>query len=500
MDLTISFGSILVVEDDPSHAMLIKRALRGYTAKLEHAASLGEANAALDQSSFDLIVSDLNLPDSEGTTHIAHFRRRAPEAAVVVLTSSTSVQHAVQAMKQGAGDFLVKNFDAEFGQILQLSLSRIQFSLVAAREKARLEREMQALRTAIENSLDSLAVVSENGTIEYCNRSYLAFAERCGGDAKNLESLFNARLNKHESLRDAVAKNRKELAPGGVWQTEITFVEDKVSAFSASLSVIRRAHEHDAAECVLWIRDISELKRREKFQREILSTTTHDLKGPLGAILISADLIGEIVGDNKKAGDLALRIASAAQGAVNLIDEFLSARRIQEGTFILRPSAQNLSEIVGEALENFSPTAGSKSISVVTELPEHLPVWCDRLGISRVIGNLLSNALKFTPKGGRVDVSASEVGDEVRIRVSDTGSGMEPAEVTKLFERFSRLERHREVAGSGIGLFVVKSIVTAHGGKIDVTSALGQGTTFEISLPKKPPVNERGELISLEFR
>ena len=123
----------------------------------------------------------------------------------------------------------------------------------------------------------------------------------------------------------------------------------------------------------------------------------------------------------------------------------------------------------------------------------------DRMGFLRVLGNLVTNALKFTPSGGHVGVVASLHGSDLQLGVSDTGSGMEPAEVQRVFERFSRLERHREVEGSGLGLFVVKSIVSAHGGEIAVTSKVGEGTSIVITWPEAPPVNERGELISLDL-
>jgi signal transduction histidine kinase len=123
----------------------------------------------------------------------------------------------------------------------------------------------------------------------------------------------------------------------------------------------------------------------------------------------------------------------------------------------------------------------------------------DKIGVARVLGNLLSNAFKFTRKGGRVTVRLSFVHDELHLEVEDTGSGIEPSDVQKIFERFSRLDQHNEIAGTGLGLFVVKSIVNAHGGKIDVTSKPGEGTKFDIALPARPPVNERGELISLDF-
>jgi signal transduction histidine kinase len=204
--------------------------------------------------------------------------------------------------------------------------------------------------------------------------------------------------------------------------------------------------------------------------------------------------------DNQKGKELALRIGSSAQGAINLIDEFLSARRIQEGTLILKPAAHDICALVREAATDFETIAAARTISLeVEQMPTPIPAQVDRLGFIRVISNLLSNAIKFTQKGGKVSLGAWQVGDEFHVRVSDTGSGMEPSEVNSLFERFARLEKHREVAGSGLGLFVVRSIVTAHGGRISVTSRVGEGTTFELTFPKHPPVNDRGELFSLGF-
>jgi two-component system, OmpR family, phosphate regulon sensor histidine kinase PhoR len=489
------FESVLLLEDDASHALLIKRALKQFASEIVHAASVSEAAELLQSRSFSLIVSDLHLPDSEGTSHIQGLGSLAKGAPIVVLTSSTSVREAVEAMKIGASDFIIKNFDGDFAQIFGLSLARVHLAVRLTRERAKLQREMAALRMAIENSTDGLAVIDGEGHVEYSNTAFQEIIARCGGTLTAIEELFSAPVLKVDKLRADLKKKREELPVGAVWQTEVALTKDV--AYSLTLSVIGSSEHHN--QTVLWLRDISGEKRREKFQREILSTTTHDLKGPLGAIMISAELVGDLVKENKKASDLILRIASSAHGAVNLIDEFLSARRIQEGTFILKPTNQELRSLCEEVLAGFQPVADSRSISLKLEAEKSQECKVDKLGFSRVLSNLLSNALKFTQKGGQVTVRIFAHGEDTHVQVSDNGGGMEPSEVSKLFERFSRLDKHREVAGSGLGLFVVKSIVTAHGGKIDVTSKAGQGTTFDISFPKNPPVNDRGELISLDF-
>jgi signal transduction histidine kinase len=195
-----------------------------------------------------------------------------------------------------------------------------------------------------------------------------------------------------------------------------------------------------------------------------------------------------------------MRIRSSAHGAINLVDEFLSARRIQEGNFILRPDRHLVAPLCEDVLDNFLPIAKSKGVTVQqSPIPAGLEIVVDRLGFIRAVGNILSNAIKFTPKGGLVSLSVEPRADEILVRVSDSGTGMEPSEVQKIFGRFERLDRHQNVQGTGLGLFVVKNVVQAHGGKVVVTSTLGRGSTFELSFPNSPPVDERGQVIALDF-
>jgi signal transduction histidine kinase len=137
---------------------------------------------------------------------------------------------------------------------------------------------------------------------------------------------------------------------------------------------------------------------------------------------------------------------------------------------------------------------------VKVECPEtDLEASVDALAVERVVSNLLSNGMKFTPRGGSVTVTARSSLGGVHLSVCDTGAGMEPAEAQALFQRYSRLEKHAHVAGTGLGLFIVKSVVSAHGGSVEVTSAIGAGTTFDLYFPDDPPVNARGEVLCLNF-
>lgn len=504
MATTTLFDKVLLLEDDESHAFLIRRALKDLVNDVQHCFSFQDAIEQVRIAKYDLIVTDLQIPDVTGLQHVASLHQAGRGTPILVLTSSTNLRDAVEAMQKGAKDFIVKNFDQHFSEVLHLSLSRVFAQIQLEAEKKRYQRETELLKVSIENSNDVMAVIDHEASIIYHNKAFKTFASNTlRSNSHELPGIITSILSEEVAL--ALKKTMETLLVGGAWHREFTLDGNSQSAFEMSLSRLDAGSDGDHTAnnesfFVIWIRDISEQKRREKFQREILSTTTHDLKGPLGAILISCDLLSSLIKDNQRASEIVLRMDSSARGAVNLIDEFLSARRLQEGTFILKPNQYDIDQLCQEVLEDYRTIAASRKIELSFEpSSSEASAKVDRLALTRILGNLLSNALKFTPKGGQVWLRCQKAGAEIRLIVEDTGSGLEASEINRIFERFSRLDKHREISGSGIGLFVVKCLVAAHGGKIEVTSTAGKGTSFVITLPIEPPVNERGDLIALDF-
>lgn len=490
-----TFSSLLLVEDDPGHVALIKRAIKHLVGEIHHCPDVRSACEWLGRQAPDVIITDLGLPDTTDGRHVAEFTKLAPDTPLVVLTSSTSVHEAVRAMQSGALDYVVK--DENLRDTFPLVLMRLFAAQEVKRDRLRLEREERGLRSAIDSSDDGLAVLAFDGTITYANRRMRSFIEQTGGTSDQFGSVFTSQLQRAEVLLKDFERTLSELDQAGVWQTEITFKDNAEEAFGLTVS---RVTEVGVPRFVAWLRDMSEIRRRERFQREILSTTTHDLKGPLSSVVLSAELLQNMLPNNERPFEIVGRMASAAQGAINLVDEFLSARRLQEGTFILRPTEQPIALLLEETLGNYSAIAGARKIDLLMQVKDQaISALVDRLGFIRVIGNLVSNAIKFTPEGGKVEVSAFKQNSDLVVQVCDNGRGIEPDEVQVIFQRFGRLDRHSGVAGTGLGLYVVKSIVTAHGGNVAVRSAPGKGTTFELTFPEKPPVTERGELISLDF-
>jgi two-component system phosphate regulon sensor histidine kinase PhoR len=492
------FRKILLIEDEAAHALLIERSLKGVGDEVVRAANWTEMGEKLAAGSFDLIISDLHIPGAPGEGPLSAIRNKVPNVPVVVLTSSSSVSDGVAAMRLGAQDFIVKNFDSSFKDVLHLSLHRIAVARALEIEKVKLARDRDILQRAVENSDDGFALVTEAGDIRYCNSAFKKFLQECEATSHTILAISSEAIVNGAAVQEALRQKLASLSEGAVWTSEVISAGSRDFAYDLSLSGVPAGD--GSVALAMWVRDIRERKRREKFQKEILSTTTHDLKGPLGAISISCEVLLDKEMEDKRTRQVLERISSSANSAIQLIEEFLSVRRIEEGTFILRPHRQALLPIIARCVETFTLPYETRGITIKVDCHEtDLEASVDALAVERVLSNLLSNGMKFTQRGGTVTITAHSSLGGVHLSVRDTGAGMEPSEAQTLFQRYSRLEKHANVAGTGLGLFIVKSVVSAHGGSIEVTSALGEGTTFDLYFPDEPPVNARGEVMCLNF-
>ena len=177
------------------------------------------------------------------------------------------------------------------------------------------------------------------------------------------------------------------------------------------------------------------------------------------------------------------------QNLIELVNDLLDASKLESGTMRLEFASLDLREVIKELHETMLlPLAKEKEIKLVETFPENLPrVEADRAKLRRILLNLLSNALKFTGKGGRVEVSAEEQQGRVRISVSDTGVGIAPEDVDRLFDKYeqTRSRATRGEKGTGLGLYITKQLVELHGSEITVKSELGKGSTFSFTLAVK---------------
>ncbi|MFP2928942.1 sensor histidine kinase, partial [Pyxidicoccus sp. 3LG] len=179
----------------------------------------------------------------------------------------------------------------------------------------------------------------------------------------------------------------------------------------------------------------------------------------------------------------ATRIQDATDRMSRLISDLLDWGRLEAGGLPLEWGEHAVSALVGEALESIRPLAEAKGLHLYAEPPAHnARVRCDRVRVLQVLGNLLGNAVKFTPTGGHLRVGATARGGEVSLHVRDTGAGIDPEALPHIFDRYWQA-RDAASRGTGLGLAIAKGLVEAHGGSIHAESTLGEGSTFTFTLP-----------------
>lgn len=310
---------------------------------------------------------------------------------------------------------------------------------------------------------------------------YLAAARNalrhCAGDSDAAGffevTLLPARLNLERRLDILVADEEHE----------------QVLAFERSRASARRAAIVLALTTLLgvamsgWLAYV--LRRRMVnvvvAREEVLAVVSHDLRNPLAGIALACRA-GARKADAVTAGYFA-RIQDASQRMEQIIEELLDTARAEKGLLELNRQRVDLPPLVTGTVKMFEEQLAEKKVQLVLQLPEHVDVRVDARRIGRVIINLVSNALKFTPEGGRITVRAEPAGAFERVSVSDTGPGMEREQLPNLFQKHWQLHKAQS-GGLGLGLYIVRVLVEAHGGSVQVESRPGEGSTFSFTVPR----------------
>ena len=242
---------------------------------------------------------------------------------------------------------------------------------------------------------------------------------------------------------------------------------------------------------VMVLHDVSEIRRLERMRQDFVANVSHELKTPLANIKSSVEvLLDGAVEDPASRGVFLEQIDEQAVRLDALIQDLLSLARIEGGSAGLEYEAVPVEDAVHGCLDRHRTRAEAKRLTLdgvaLAGCPPDLAVWVDEEGLAQVLDNLVDNAIKYTPAGGRVTVRWEATPRQVCLEVADTGIGIPERDLPRVFERFYRVDRarSRELGGTGLGLSIVKHLAQAMGGTVLVTSEVGQGTTFRVSLPR----------------
>jgi len=235
--------------------------------------------------------------------------------------------------------------------------------------------------------------------------------------------------------------------------------------------------------CVLW--DITHYKKLDSLKSEFVSTVSHDLRMPLTLMRGYVKMLSMVGTTNSQQKEYIQKIMQSADQMARLVDNLLDLGRIEAGLGLKREEVE-IKEIIGEVVKTYRPQAVTKQIALNVDQVQDLPkAFVDSTLLRQALTNLVDNAIRFTPSGGRVSISANQESDVLFIRVEDSGVGISPTDQARLFEKFNQI-RNKGASGeigSGLGLAIVKSIVEQHGGRIRVESQLGMGSVFTMEIP-----------------
>jgi len=275
-------------------------------------------------------------------------------------------------------------------------------------------------------------------------------------------------------------------------QILLLIVEDRSEIGHLQQSLIQERNELRLARAQLTNLN-SELAQLNRLKTLFLSMAAHDLRTPLSSILGYAELLrDELPADDDRRRDLFDVILSQTYRLQHLINDLLDLDQVERGQIRTIFRECLVDEIILEVVRATRPLAQRAGVGIFVDLQnEPIPITADPQRMSQIFYNLLGNALKFTPPGGSVKLTARQRDNQLHLRISDNGPGISPSEMNSLFEPYyahENWEHDEPKTGSGLGLYIVKLLVEAHHGQITVNSEEGLGTTFSITMPVKQPI------------
>ncbi len=226
-------------------------------------------------------------------------------------------------------------------------------------------------------------------------------------------------------------------------------------------------------------------QRVETVRRDFVANVSHELKTPIGALNLLAEAVAEAKDDPEAVVRFSSRMHTESERLTRLVQQIIDLSRLQNDLLSDDATTIKVGELVAEACEHSSTDAEKKDIDIVTDVEPELFIHGDRAQLHAAVSNLVENAVTYSPEGSRVSVTATHVGEDVRLTVADNGIGIPTDELDRIFERFYRVDpaRARATGGTGLGLSIVKHVAASNGGSVEVWSEPGLGSSFTLVMP-----------------
>jgi PAS domain S-box-containing protein len=486
---------ILVVDDERGIREGCRRILTAEGYAVDVAENGKEGIEKVRTKPFDLLLVDLMMPLMGGLDMMEQVKAHDPEIVMIVITGFATVETAVEAMKHGAYDYVPKPFTpdqliAVVNRALETRRLRLQTKrLMEERDQKLLEvaNETSKLHTIINSMADGILVFNREKQLVLWNPAAIKMLN------------MNGRLKPGRIIHEIIPQKElleiieKAFAPNSVRYTvqteEIELRTPEPRTLMVNLSVVRDEKGQELG-VVSVLRDITSLKEIDQIKSQFVSMVAHELRAPLAAIesYLSAYLSGVAGTDPKINRQMLERAKARSHSLLDLVSDLLQFIKLESGRVVRKKELLDISGIIRNTVELLKSQGEEKGLQFQVKLPESLPlIEADRSEMEHLFTNLVSNAIKYNVKRGKVIVSAKPSNHFLNIKVADTGIGIDEESLPHIFEEFYRVSgpQTRYTTGTGLGLSIVKKIVESHFGRIDVDSKVDKGTTFTVRLPMK---------------
>jgi len=345
-----------------------------------------------------------------------------------------------------------------------------------------LERDREQLRTILSGMVEGVVAIDNAQLVLFAN-------DRAGALLEFDPALAVGRklweITRQPAVRDLV---ERALAGDGPHREELDW---KGPAIKSLVVYVSRLPGPNSPGAVMVVQDTTDIRRLERLRQDFVANVSHELKTPLANIKSSVEVLMDgAVEDPNARGMFLEQIAEQADRQQMLIEDLLSLSRIESGVYIFEYDRVLVEDAVHGCLDRHRTRAEAKGLTLdgvaLAGCPSDAAVWADEEGLAQILDNLVDNAIKYTPDNGRITVRWQAAPQSVQFEIEDSGIGIPERDLPRVFERFYRVDkaRSREMGGTGLGLSIVKHLVGAMKGHVGVTSQVGTGTKFAVTLPR----------------
>ena len=477
--LNVPFApSVLVVDDekrirDACYKMLTQEGFE--VARAENGVTGLEM---IEKDHFDIILLDLMMPGVSGFDVLEKVKSLHPDTVIIVITGYATLEHTIEAMKKGAFDFIPKPFSP---QDLRIVITK---ALDHIRTLEDISHEKSRMRVLINHLGDGVMAADAQNNVALANAT---FQKMIGGVVGDFTGRPVSELISQPRLLEMIDQ-ALDSPPDGISELTAEFSDEKNEKVIWARCVPFKDRMDRNLGTVTVLHDVTAAKKMEQLKSDFVSMVSHEIRSPMNSVLMQIKVILDgLAGPvSDKQSQILTRASERIKSLVSLSTELLDLARIESGLITQEKEKVDMRGLLEEQAEFHRPKAEAKKQTIKLAPPPELPsIMANRQNMDEVLSNLITNAINYTPEGGEISLSAGLEGKFIRITIADNGLGITKEEQEKIFNRFYRVkdEHTRFITGTGLGLPIVKSIVEAHNGKVELESEPGQGATFNVYLP-----------------